>query len=100
MKKDAFVKKYCRQVTGWEGQHCLSLKEKQNKDCIFWDSGCTVYEARPIQCITFPFWDIIVDSAGTWETAATGCPGINSGTLHSMEKIKGYIEKRAAEGLV
>ena len=41
-----------------------SIKEKQlskdNYACIFFDldkKQCSVYEARPKQCKTFPFWD-------------------------------------------
>ncbi|NOQ29745.1 MAG: YkgJ family cysteine cluster protein [Helicobacteraceae bacterium] len=40
----------------------VSLKEKifeDSYDCIFFDRevmGCSIYEARPIQCRTFPFW--------------------------------------------
>ena len=36
----------------------FSLIEKPGGDCIFWDkqAGCTVYDARPDQCRTWPFW--------------------------------------------
>ena len=40
-----------------------SIKEVQNKGSykyIFYDrknNGCKIYEARPSECITFPFWD-------------------------------------------
>src|ERR1017187_104583 len=35
-----------------------SLREKANGDCVFYDktAGCTIYEARPAQCRTWPFW--------------------------------------------
>lgn len=41
----------------------FSLKEKrynESYDCIFYDratNGCGIYEVRPLQCRTFPFWD-------------------------------------------
>jgi len=41
----------------------LSLREKEYKDgyaCIFFDEttkNCSIYEVRPSQCRTFPFWD-------------------------------------------
>lgn len=51
--------KYLRKV-GYK----YSIKEKQleenNYACMFFDldkKQCSVYEARPIQCKTFPFWD-------------------------------------------
>ncbi len=41
-----------------------SIKEiqlaKDNYACVFFDlekKGCSIYEVRPIQCRTFPFWD-------------------------------------------
>lgn len=41
-----------------------SIKEKQlsedNYACVFFDmqkKQCSIYEARPSQCKTFPFWD-------------------------------------------
>ena len=56
-----------------------SLKEQlhgESYECIFYDresNGCKIYEARPSQCITFPFWDyfkIHVDEL------KEECPGI------------------------
>ena len=40
-----------------------SIKEVKYNDsyeCLFYDresNGCKIYEARPLQCKTFPFWD-------------------------------------------
>ena len=78
-----------------EGNELLSLKEKSNKDCILWDNGCTVYGVRPVQCVTFPFWESILASEETWEIAASGCPGINSGITHSKEAIMQKIKLRS-----
>jgi Fe-S-cluster containining protein len=66
------------------------LLEKPNLDCIFYDreKGCTVYEDRPKQCRTWPFWDIIVLSPRTWQESAQSCPGMNKGPLHSAEEIE------------
>ena len=39
----------------------LSLNELRRSDgefaCVFFDEGCKVYQHRPKQCRTFPFWD-------------------------------------------
>jgi hypothetical protein len=39
----------------------FSLKEVQRTQgdfaCIFFDRGCKIYDVRPEQCRTFPFWD-------------------------------------------
>jgi Fe-S-cluster containining protein len=82
------------------GGECLSLKEKSNYDCIFWNQGCTVYAARPVQCRTFPFWRSVVSAAETWEIAASGCPGIGSGPLYSREQIEARLAEREAEPVI
>ena len=93
MDNTGFAKTYCRWVPQ-PGSERLSLKEKSNFDCILWDQGCTVYNARPAQCRTFPFWKTVVASSLAWETAAYGCPGINSGKLHSSGAIIECIKLR------
>lgn len=103
MDKNAFINTYCRWVAYWhgdKGQDALSLKEKPNNDCIFWDSGCTVYQSRPLQCVTFPFWSSIVSSKKSWEIAAAACPGMNSGALHTGDEIGVYLNMRTKEPLI
>jgi len=93
--ENSVINVYCRWVTDRNGDTVLSLKEKSNNDCILWDNGCTVYANRPLQCVTFPFWDSIIASNHSWEIAASGCPGMNSGELHKKEEI----DKLCAESL-
>jgi Fe-S-cluster containining protein len=100
MDRNSFLKTYCRWVTDWNGKKVLSLKEKSNKDCILWDSGCTVYASRPLQCVSFPFWESIVSSQQAWEIAATGCPGMNSGALHKASEIGEYVKMRSDEPVI
>jgi len=101
MEYTAFIQTWCRWVPfdwgkGREGER-LSLKEKSNFDCIFWNDGCTVYRARPLQCETFPFWDNIVCSARAWEAAGKSCPGINSGEKHTREEIERFLRLMGEE---
>jgi Fe-S-cluster containining protein len=91
MDYTAFIQTWCRWIPFERGAERLSLKEKSNNDCVFWNAGCTVYGARPLQCRTFPFWDNIVCSPQAWETAGRGCPGINSGEPHGREEIEGCL---------
>jgi Fe-S-cluster containining protein len=97
MDKYSFLSVYCRWIEREQGVEYLSLKEKSNYDCVFWDSGCTVYQSRPLQCRTFPFWKSILCSAEAWEAAAISCPGINSGPLRSYEEIKRRLQSREEE---
>ena len=59
-----------------------SLKEFPNGDCVFFDGEqrkCTVYEARPRQCRTWPFWDSNLRSVEAWEaTCAIRSLGVMS----------------------
>jgi Fe-S-cluster containining protein len=97
MNRNGFINTYCRWVNDYGGKQVLSLREKSNKDCIFWEKGCTVYNARPFQCVAFPFWEAIVSSEKAWEMAASGCPGMNSGALHPAEEIEEYVKTRALQ---
>jgi Fe-S-cluster containining protein len=100
MDKNSVISAYCRWVTDRKGDKVLSLKEKSNKDCILWDSGCTVYHERPVQCVTFPFWDSIVASEQCWEIAAQSCPGMNSGELHTMTEIEKISASHSCETVI
>ncbi len=83
-----FVEKYCRWVPYYNGEEVLSLIEKPGYDCIFWDNGCTAYQARPIQCRTYPFWTYLLQDRKDWDQEAHNCPGINKGKLHDFNEIK------------
>src|SRR5262249_8584025 len=41
------------------GHRGVTLRERPNGDCVFYDQqkGCTIYEVRPRQCRTWPFWE-------------------------------------------
>ena len=99
---DEFMALYCRWVPNDDGKNRLSLKEKINYDCIFWtkEAGCRVYEARPLQCVAFPFWSSVVKDEDSWEMAARGCPGMNQGTSHSPDSIEKLMSSRRNEPII
>jgi len=49
---------------------------------------CQVYEARPRQCRTWPFWNSNLASPAAWRQTAEQCPGCNRGKLVALEKIE------------
>ena len=106
METGEFTQVYCRWVPSERGALVLSLKEKSNGDCIFWASGlslgggCSVYEARPLQCRAFPFWQSMLSSWKNWKAAAEGCPGIGRETLHSPGTIKKWLARRQKEPII
>ncbi len=77
--------RYTRRLNGR-----TSLRERANFDCIFYrpGEGCTVYESRPLQCRTYPFWGRILASRTTWENEAEQCPGIGDDARVSGEEVK------------
>lgn len=81
-----FGRRYLRRVL--DGK--LSLTEKPNLDCVFWedDVGCTVYAARPIQCRQYPFWPEVIESAETWDAERADCPGIGEGRTYTAAEVE------------
>jgi Fe-S-cluster containining protein len=100
MGREACMAAWCRWVSFDKGCEYLSLKEKRNYDCIFWNDGCTVYQNRPLQCRTFPFWESILVSAAAWKNAGRECPGIGRGKLHSMARIEECCQARLSQPVI
>ena len=93
ISRAAVIEKYCRRI----GRR-YSLKENRtpqdNYDCVFLKEIpmrgrdgtpgvkriCTVYEVRPLQCRTWPFWDGLLGSKKKWDEAGKRCHGINAGS--------------------
>ncbi len=65
------------------------------RDCPFLSDGrCAVYEARPWQCRTWPFWPENMDSE-VWEQEVLAyCPGAGAGRLYTAEEIEDILRKR------
>ena len=57
-------------------------------DCVFLKgTRCSVYEGRPTQCRTWPFWPENMN-AKTWnEEVATFCAGVGKGRVVRAEEI-------------
>jgi len=89
---------YTRRLRGGE----LSLREKRDASCVFYapGRGCTVYEDRPRQCRTWPFWRAVVHSRERWQEEAEDCPGIGRGPLHAREAIERSLRDDGSSGEV
>jgi uncharacterized protein len=65
------------------------------KDCPFiQDNRCAVYEARPSQCRTWPFWPENMNEIVWEQEVASWCPGVGKGRLYSSEEISEILEKK------
>lgn len=73
-----------------------SLTEHPNGDCTFFDSNtrrCTIYEARPKQCRTWPFWKSNVETPKDWQETQKECPGAGQGDFVSLEEIESRVSQ-------
>lgn len=90
------LRTYCRKIQGR-----LSLKERVTPqglyDCVFLKTievdgkarrVCGIYEVRPLQCRTWPFWDGLLASPKSWQAATRTCPGIDKGKHYPLEQIE------------
>ena len=64
-------------LTNNSEQHCVFLK----------DNLCQIYQARPIQCSTYPFWPNIMKSATSWNREVRLS---DDQTAHGRESIIPY----------
>lgn len=82
-----FTRRYCDKTDGH-----FHLKEV-NGPCRFLDGvRCSVYEARPTQCRTWPFWPENM-SPRAWTRLAAFCPGVGKGRLLPAAEIRGLLRK-------
>jgi uncharacterized protein len=90
ISKENFLKTYTRKVFD-----LISLKENMiNYDCCFLkNKKCAIYEVRPSQCKSFPFWENNLKNLKSWEDLKKQCPGIDNkdGDFFSLENIQKKI---------
>jgi hypothetical protein len=85
MSEKNFCKEYVRKV----GRRQSLVEQKKSHDCVFLKDGkCTIYEVRPTQCRTWPFWTSNIASPADWSLAGMRCVGINRGKLFTPEEIQ------------
>ncbi|HRP62188.1 MAG TPA: YkgJ family cysteine cluster protein [Phycisphaerales bacterium] len=97
-----FYSRYARRLDGrWSLNEQLT---SHGYDCIFLErsngrAGCSVYEARPMQCRTWPFWPEMLESKRAWAAAKrrTPCPGMDSGKLIPIEQIRIQRDRTPAD---
>jgi Fe-S-cluster containining protein len=93
MKPEQFKLQHCRRISMSYGD-VISLNEKKNHDCIFWDQGCSVYSVRPVQCRSYPFWPGIIQSDYTWNQEKQYCPGIDKGPILDKKEIEESLDAK------
>ncbi|TVR92858.1 MAG: YkgJ family cysteine cluster protein [Spirochaetaceae bacterium] len=95
-----FLARYCRNVDIGTVRR-ITIDERPNYDCVFWsENGCEIYEVRPLQCRSYPFWASVVESVESWQAESEHCPGINTGTLHSSDEIDDWLHQARLRRLI
>lgn len=83
-----FTKEHCENTEGY-----LHLKNPE-RNCGFLEGKrCGVYEARPEQCRTWPFWPENMGAKGWTKEVAAYCPGIGKGRIHTKEEIEEQLKR-------
>lgn len=91
LRVSEFTKKYCQKTGGiWH------LIEKPGQpDCQFLEGKrCGIYEARPTQCRTWPFWPEVMNSKAWSQEVAAFCPGVGKGPLIPAEQIDRILKEQ------
>lgn len=95
LSTSAFTKKYCDKM----GPAFHLKEDPKNPDCMFLkNKGCSVYEARPVQCRTWPFWPEVMNAKAWKKEVVQFCPGVNKGKVWNRDEIeKNLAEQTRAE---
>jgi uncharacterized protein len=93
ISKANFIKTYTRLI---HGNYALKerMQTRSQYDCIFLkEKRCTIYDVRPKQCRTFPWWKDLLSEKENWEETASYCEGINhkDAPLISIEEIESHF---------
>ena len=73
----------------------LCLVDGEDEHCVFLENQkCNIYEVRPTQCRTYPFWPENLKSKSRWQLTCEECPGIGKGMKHSAEEIERILRKK------
>lgn len=87
----AFTRKYCDKM----GEAFHLKEDPKNPDCMFLkNKRCSVYEARPTQCRTWPFWPEVMPAKAWKKEVVSFCPGVGKGKIWSVEEIKKRLEEQ------
>ncbi len=59
---------------------------------------CSVYQVRPLQCRSYPFWQEVAGSDAAWEAEAAQCEGIGRGEAVAWEEIRRWFAEMERAG--
>ncbi len=87
-----FEERYTHQTV--RGRSLTEVESAHGLDCVFLDRAshpgravCSLYEDRPAQCRTWPFWRSNLATKRDWVLAGRRCPGMDRGPLYTALHI-------------
>lgn len=86
------IDEFYQQYT-FESGGLVSIKSHKEGPCYFYKDGCTIYEERPTQCRTYPFWPEVINREHDWIKESRTCAGIGKGKAWTKEEIKEELQK-------
>lgn len=93
----AFTRKYCATKDGWHflkaEDPAISNPEKEYACRFLKDKRCTVYEARPAQCRTWPFWPENMGAKAWDREVVKFCPGVGKGRVVPASEIEALLKQ-------
>ena len=89
MSLSEFTALYTKKADGlyelrYTGKDCPFLQEKR----------CRVYDARPWQCRTWPFWPENMNSRVWEKEVVSWCPGAGKGRLYTAKEVENILKKK------
>jgi Fe-S-cluster containining protein len=97
---ETFLERWTRRIGA--RRSFLERRSEHGFDCIFLTRSpdrpgatCSIYDLRPTQCRTWPFWPELLESPEAWAEAKrrTPCPGMGEGRLHGFTEIRIVVER-------
>jgi len=66
----------------------------QDGQCVFLNQQghCKIYNLRPTQCKTYPYWPELLETKKNWLNERKHCEGINKGQQISIRHIKRQLK--------
>lgn len=86
-----FTANQCEKIDG-----VFRIKDGPHSACQFLkDKRCSIYEVRPTQCKTWPFWPETMSPKAWNRDVVKFCPGVGKGKIWTQEEIDQNVAEQA-----
>ncbi len=98
-----FYREYAHK--GRQGWSLNEVETDHGHDCVFLDrktipgkAVCSLYEDRPLQCRTFPWWPENLKDEKAWARTARSCEGVGRGAIVPIDEIRIVRDRQRRAG--